>query len=132
MSNPYIVDAKLGARFRARHTDQTDRVIEQGNWNDNMILDVAIDYMRSGFIEEPTPIVGSSIIDVTPDQEGVQVPIYGMSVIKTKAVQTAKFVRINDHAAYVTWITEYTFKNNTAFSVNISEIGIDNFNRALS
>ncbi len=131
MSNPYIVDAKLGARFRARHTDQTETVIEQGNWNDNMILDVAIDYMRDGFTAEPTPIVGSSIIDVTPDQEGVQVPIVGMNVTKTKAVQAAKFVRTNDYAAYVTWITEYTFKNTTASSVNISEIGIDNFNRAV-
>lgn len=131
MSNPYIVDAKLGARFRARHIDQNNNLVEQGDWNDNLILNVAINYMRDGFATEPVPTVGSSIIDASPDQEGVQVPITGMVVTKTKSVQAAKFTRTNDFAAYVTWITEYTFKNTTASSVNVSEIGINNFNRAV-
>lgn len=131
MSNPYIVDAKLGARFRARHVDQDNNLVEQGDWNSNLILNVAIDYMRDGFTAEPTPIVGSSIIDVSPEQTGIQVPITGMVVAKTKVVQAAKFVRTNDYAAYVTWITEYTFKNTSASAVNVSEIGINNFNRAV-
>ena len=131
MSNPYIVDAKFGARFRARHIDQNNNLVEQGDWNDNLILNAAIDYMRDGFTAEPTPIVGSSIIDVSPEQEGVQVPIIGMVVTKTKSIQAAKFVRTDDYNAYVTWITEYTFKNTSASAVNVSEIGINDFNRAV-
>lgn len=131
MSNGYIVDAKLGAFFRPRHVDAQGQLIEQGDWDSNMILDVAIDYMKDGFPAEPTPIVGSSIIDVTVDQEGVQAPITGMTVTKTKTVQAAKLTRVNDYSAYVSWITEYTYKNTSAATANISEIGINNFNRAV-
>lgn len=131
MSNGYIVDAKLGARFRARVTDADNNLIEQGDWDSNMILDVALAYMRDGFTAEPTPKVGSSIIDVSADQLGVQAPIAGMTVTKTKSVQAATFTRVNDYSASVSWITEYTYKNTAASAVNVSEIGIDNFNRAV-
>lgn len=126
-----LVNTKLGARFRCTVLDQNDNVKEQGQWHDNMIMDVATTLMSTGFEEEPIPKVGSSIAEVVANQNGVQAGIEAMILLSKKELWAGRFTRVNNNSANMSWGTQYTYRNNGVANASVSEIGIDNFNRAI-
>lgn len=129
MSNTNI-NATLGSLFRMMVVDKETGVVKsQSDWQHNLILNVAKNYMQLGFDEEPSPKLGSSLIDVDVSQTGVQAPIAALALTGKKELWPATFTRTTTNAASVSWGTQYTYQNNSAGVVTVSEIGIDNFNR---
>lgn len=127
-----ISDSKMGARFRLINIDKvTGEVTKDSDWFSNIILNAAKDVMPIGYATMPTPILGTSIIDEEVEQSGVLSPINNMPCTATKVLWGAKYVKNSDTDANVSWGQRFTFTNNNATSVEIGEIGIPNFNRAV-
>lgn len=126
------VSTKMGAKFRLANTDKiTGEITRQSDWYLNAILDVATINMENGFNAIPIPRLGSSIVDVTTSQTGVQAPINTMQHVRDKVLWEGTFTRESSTKASVSWGHQYTYRNNGTSDANVSEIGIDNFNRAV-
>lgn len=119
-----LSQVKTGARVRIT------TAAGQSGWSSNLILNAAKAIIAKGYTEEPNPVLGQSIIPVSPDQAGVQAPLTNMEVMDRKVV-SVKQTRSNNTTVMNVTELQYRFKNNDTTTVNISEIGYAGLNRAL-
>lgn len=126
------VSTKMGALFRLRNVDKvTGEVTAMSGWDSNIILNAATAIMETGFTELPVPKLGSSIVEADVSQLGVQSLIPTMTPLTNKVLWAGRFTRTSNNMAVMSWGHQYTYRNNAASASNVSEIGIDNFNRAV-
>lgn len=126
------VSTKMGALFRLRNVDKdTGRETADSGWTSNLILNSATTLMESGFAELPIPRLGSSIVDAEASQMGVQAAIPTLTMLRNKVLWEGRFTRVSNTKASMSWGHQYTYRNNASSASNVSEIGIDNFNRAV-
>lgn len=126
------VSTKMGALFRLRNVDKvTGEETANSGWNSNIILNAATSLMETGFTELPIPKLGSSIVEADVTQMGVQSLIPTMTAISNKELWPGRFTRTNNNKAVMSWGHQYTYRNNASSASNVSEIGIESFNRAV-
>lgn len=126
------VSTKMGALFRFRNVDkETGAETADSGWHSNMILDAASSIMQTGFSELPIPQLGSSIVEASPDQRGVQSVIPTLNILRNKVLWEGRFTRASANKAVMSWGHQYTYRNNASSASSVSEVGIENFNRAV-
>lgn len=120
---------KIGANYRAQLVDSQGNVKGENDWGCNLILDSATNLMRDGYTMQPTPKLGSSILDTDPTQNGVQAHIPTM-VLESHTPRWEGFMLDGTSISKkATWGTTFRFVNEGTSAASVSEIGYDNLNR---
>lgn len=120
---------KIGAKYRAQHLDAQGNVKGETDWKDNLILNSATNLMRDGYTMQPTPKLGSSILDTDPTQTGVQAHIPTM-VLESHSPRWEGFILGGTNLSkQATWGTSFRFVNEGTTAASVSEIGYDDLNR---
>lgn len=123
---------KMGAKFRLVNVDSTTgEITKDSDWFCNVILNTAVETMPTGFNELPIPVLGSSMVPEDITQTGVLTPLPNLNCFTNRELWPAKYTKINDYTANVSWGHRYSYRNDNATSVEIGEISIPKFNRAV-
>ena len=127
-----LYKTQMGAKFKLTvlNADGSPKSDTNGPYC-NMILDSAVTIMPTGFSTLPIPVLGSSAIAEAANQTGVLTPQANMVCYENKELWAAKYSKISDTEANVSWGHRYSYRNTSTAAIEIAEVGIPNFNRAV-
>lgn len=120
---------KIGARYRVQHLDPSGIVKGESDWGCNLIVDSALAHIRDGYTERPLPKLGSSILETSVTQNGVQAHIPTMALLSHVPLWDGMVHESGLNSVVSSWGTKFKFRNEGFSAVSVSEIGYDNLNR---